>query len=113
MPNKLAAPNPALASHLQVRRHWRGIGELRPFGYTSEMRRNRTIDERYRSVRSTLERMATIANLDAELSRFIFRDTPDLDVRARAFIASISRPWSAWGAFRPPYTRSFRRFVPT
>ena len=26
-PNKLAAPNPAIASQLHVRRHWRGIGE--------------------------------------------------------------------------------------
>ena len=27
MPNKLAAPNPAIASQLHVRHHWRGIGE--------------------------------------------------------------------------------------
>jgi hypothetical protein len=26
-PNKLAAPNPAIASQFQVKRHWRGIGE--------------------------------------------------------------------------------------
>jgi len=40
-----------------------------------------TIDERYRRVRSTLERLATIANLrDAQLSRFIFK-IRDLDVR--------------------------------
>ena len=26
-PNKLVAPNPAIASQLQVRHHWRGIGE--------------------------------------------------------------------------------------
>jgi hypothetical protein len=25
--NKLAAPNPAIASQLHVRRYWRGIGE--------------------------------------------------------------------------------------
>jgi len=39
------------------------------------------LDERYRWVRSTLERLATIANLrDAELSRFIFK-MRDHDVR--------------------------------
>ena len=27
LPNKLAAPNPAIASQLHVGRHWRGIGE--------------------------------------------------------------------------------------
>lgn len=27
MPNKLAAPNPAIASLFQSWRHWRGIGE--------------------------------------------------------------------------------------
>src|SRR2546421_5672697 len=27
MPNKLAAPNPAIASQLHGGRHWRGIGE--------------------------------------------------------------------------------------
>ena len=27
MPNKLAAPNPAIASRLRFGRHWRGIGE--------------------------------------------------------------------------------------
>jgi len=26
-PNKLAAPNPGIASQLHVRRRWRGIGE--------------------------------------------------------------------------------------
>jgi hypothetical protein len=27
LPNKLTAPNPAIASQLDVGRHWRGIGE--------------------------------------------------------------------------------------
>ena len=45
------------------------------------MSRNLTIDERYRWVRSTLERLASTASLrDAELSRGIFK-IPDLDVR--------------------------------
>lgn len=32
MPNKLAAPNPAIASQLQIMDHWRGIGEPRTLG---------------------------------------------------------------------------------
>jgi hypothetical protein len=36
-PNKLAAPNPAMASQLHVRRHWRGIGE--PDRWTKRLRR--------------------------------------------------------------------------
>jgi hypothetical protein len=45
------------------------------------MRRNLTLDKRYCGLRSTLERLATIANLrDTELSRLIFK-IPDSDVR--------------------------------
>ena len=62
------------------------------------------LDERYRWVRSTLERLATIASLrDAELSRFIFK-IRDHDVRVGFHNINLKALVTA-GRISPPIQR--------